>query len=109
MGQAAESKATEEPGSKMETFIIKMLCNYTATMFNPLKKFQKNVNDKFHWHNQSLWHHQKIIGVQSHPWSSISSFNVYPLVSFLSILQFFHDPKSSQILSLVAVYKSQSG
>lgn len=35
----------------------------------------------------------------------ISSF----LVSFLSILQFFYESKSSQIHSLVTVYKSQGG
>lgn len=39
----------------------------------------------------------------------LSMQSVYPLVSFLSIPQFFCEPKSSQILSLVAVYKSQGG
>lgn len=47
--------------------------------------------------------------VPSGPVFPLSMQSVYPLVSFLSILQFFHDPKASQILSLVAVYKSQGG
>lgn len=66
---------------KMETFIIKMLHSSTVAMLNPLKKFQKNVNDKFHWHTQFLWHHQKITGVQSLLWYSTSPFNAICLPS----------------------------